>query len=162
MVENHQKSEATKKKYVDCFMRYLNAVSKTPDDLIGLKVTGLKNTATEVEFVAEQTLENYLNNNTDSPDINITVYDKKFRQLYRKLFVLNCWHMNDEESDAMCGLYATRIAGIAVQSTFKRLKDSFNADNQHQESIGIVEYINYEKAVIEGILRFLSFYVQAT
>jgi hypothetical protein len=80
--------------------------------------------------------------------------DKKFRQLYRKMFVVNCWHMNDVESDAMWGLYAPREAGIAVRSTFKRLKDSLSDDNQHQESIGIIKYINYEKEVIEGINRF--------
>jgi hypothetical protein len=50
----------------------------------------------------------------------------EFRNLYRKTCVVNCWHMNENESDAMWGLYATRQAGIAIKSTFKRLRDSFD------------------------------------
>jgi len=61
--------------------------------------------------------------------------------------LINCWHMNTTEYAAMWKLYAKTILideGVAIQSTFKRLAESFRnyADPVY---IGKVKYIDYLK-----------------
>ncbi len=50
--------------------------------------------------------------------------EKGNRDLMRFIFG-NCWHMSAHESAAMWNIYAQRQAGIAIQSTFARLRESF-------------------------------------
>lgn len=66
---------------------------------------------------------------------------------------ISCWHMNEYESAAMWSLYLKSEEGIAVQSTFKKLKKSI-IDNE-QVYLGVVKYIDYEQDLIEegNILR---------
>lgn len=58
--------------------------------------------------------------------------------------IINCWHLNEYESAAMWKLYLKSNEGIAVRSTFNRLKVSFEAEKQ-DIFIGKVRYIDYEK-----------------
>jgi len=44
----------------------------------------------------------------------------------RKFYYTNCWHGNDEESDAMWKIYVRGNEGIAIRTTFKRLRDALN------------------------------------
>lgn len=60
---------------------------------------------------------------------------------------LNCWHMNDIESDAMWKIYLEGEKGIAVQSTFKNLVNSFREESM-AIYCGIVKYINYDSEII--------------
>ena len=60
----------------------------------------------------------------------------------------NCWHINTVESDAMWKLYLHENDGVAIRSTFKRLKDSLKQSPQRIE-IGLIKYIDYE--AISGI-----------
>jgi hypothetical protein len=57
---------------------------------------------------------------------------------------MNCWHVNDHESAAMWSLYLTGREGIAIESTFARLCDSFHAYD-HPVFTGLVNYINYDE-----------------
>ncbi len=66
------------------------------------------------------------------------------RMEIQKWILLNCWHINEYESAAMWRLYLQSNEGIAIQSTFKRLSDSFK-DVQYEINIGRVNYIDYEK-----------------
>lgn len=53
--------------------------------------------------------------------------DQELRQQSETLkhdFYVNCWHGNDDESDAMWKVYAKGDGGIAVQTTGQKLKDS--------------------------------------
>ncbi len=59
---------------------------------------------------------------------------------HKDIVAVNCWHMNEYESNAMWKLYGD---SIAIRSTFRRLADSFG-DSPEQVHIGIVEYIDYE------------------
>jgi hypothetical protein len=59
----------------------------------------------------------------------------------RSWVMVNCWHMNEEESAAMWKLYARNDRAIAVQSTYQRLRDSLDESVQ----IGTVTYISYDK-----------------
>lgn len=62
----------------------------------------------------------------------------------KKEFAINCWHINDFESAAMWKLYLKSNEGIAIQSTFNRLKDSLQKSDVSILT-GIVKYIDYEK-----------------
>ncbi|MBP6301949.1 MAG: hypothetical protein KBB37_06680 [Bacteroidia bacterium] len=61
---------------------------------------------------------------------------------------ISCWHMNEYESAAMWSLYLKSDEGIAVQSTYKKLKKSIIDDNKVY--LGIVKYIDYEKDYIDA------------
>ncbi|WP_342045897.1 hypothetical protein [Bacillus sp. OTU530] len=56
--------------------------------------------------------------------------------------VINCWHMNKYESDAMWKLYLKSNEGIAIQSTFQKLCNSFSSE-EREVYIGMVAYIDY-------------------
>lgn len=58
--------------------------------------------------------------------------------------LINCWHINEYESDAMWKLYSKSNESVAIQTTFKNLKQAF--DNQDEKIyIGKIKYIDYEK-----------------
>lgn len=63
-------------------------------------------------------------------------------RLMRKCTYLNCWHMNDIESYAMWEVYVKTKEGVAVQSTYRRLRDGFG-QCQDDIHIGCVSYLNY-------------------
>lgn len=67
---------------------------------------------------------------------------------FRKVINISSWHINEYESAAMWKLYLTGKEGIAIQSTFKRLKDSFKLNKVDEIYIGFVKYIDYEKDII--------------
>jgi hypothetical protein len=62
---------------------------------------------------------------------------------------VNCWHLSDYESAAMWKLYAGENKGIAIQSTFGRMKRSFEgfADNVY---IGEITYMDYRAQTYPG------------
>ena len=65
--------------------------------------------------------------------------------------LVNCWHENPYESEAMWKIYAREKDGIAVKTTFKRLSESFICDDNIY--IGRVSYVDYENTYIgEGDL----------
>lgn len=57
---------------------------------------------------------------------------------------MNCWNLNDYESAAMWKLYSSSNEGISIQSTFKRLTECFQKDNNYSTFIGKVKYIDYD------------------
>ena len=61
---------------------------------------------------------------------------------------INCWHLNEHESVAMWNLYKTDY-GVAIQSTFKRLRDCFDKTNE-PIFVGTVNYIDYDHDTISG------------
>lgn len=61
---------------------------------------------------------------------------------------VNCWHINENESAAMWKLYSSTNQGIAITSTFERLKASFDCFTADVVFIGKVKYIDYNKVSI--------------
>jgi hypothetical protein len=55
---------------------------------------------------------------------------------------VNCWHMNESESDAMWRLYSLQGQGIAVQSTYDRLTRSLHMTHSLVQ-VGEVDYADY-------------------
>jgi hypothetical protein len=62
----------------------------------------------------------------------------------RKYTYINCWHVNDYESEAMWKLFVNSNESIAVQSTYNKLKMSLDAENTFYVFIGLVKYIDYK------------------
>jgi hypothetical protein len=66
----------------------------------------------------------------------------------RNFMLVSCWHINDHESAAMWKMYLKSNEGIAIQSTFGRLKESFKDYKDQDVHIGKVQYIDYERESI--------------
>ena len=60
---------------------------------------------------------------------------------------VNCWHLGEHESAAMWDVYMRAGAGVAIRSTFDRLKSSFEGV-EYPVYLGKVTYIDYSKDVI--------------
>jgi hypothetical protein len=56
---------------------------------------------------------------------------------------VNCWHLNPHESAAMWKLYLKSNEGIAIQSTYQKLRDSFSKVKE-DVFVGQVMYIDYD------------------
>jgi hypothetical protein len=57
---------------------------------------------------------------------------------------VNCWHMNDFESAAMWSIYLKNHNGVAIQTTFEKLKSSF--DETHEDiHLSIIKYHDYNQ-----------------
>ncbi|MGX9992133.1 hypothetical protein ACS4RR_023720 [Rhizobium sp. Z1P35] len=67
---------------------------------------------------------------------------------FRTWCAVNCWHMNEYRSAAMWKLYVQAGDGIAVQSTYARLRDSISSEEEVY--IGKVNYIDYQRHVIDA------------
>ena len=66
-------------------------------------------------------------------------------QLYRELVLINPWHYNEYESAAMWNLYSHENAGIAIQSTTRKLSKCFNDNKEDTIWIGKVQYLDFSK-----------------
>ncbi len=85
------------------------------------------------EGIPENARDSYLKAMTNMGEIN--------RQ-WLKFHAINCWHMNEHESAAMWKLYLKSDEGIAIQSTYKKLKDSLI--DEERIFLSIVNYIDYD------------------
>jgi hypothetical protein len=101
------------------------------------------------------------------PDVIPTEGSEAFLRAMRKMgemnkhwpryTAINCWHMNEHESAAMWRLYLKSDEGIAIQSTYAKLKISMIDDEEI--FLGIVKYIDYEKEFIVDSGNILSAFV---
>lgn len=69
--------------------------------------------------------------------------------LHRKLkghFLINCWHINNGENDAMWRLYLKNNHGVAIKTTVKNLLDSF-IETEEEINCSKVRYIDYENDI---------------
>lgn len=72
----------------------------------------------------------------------LSIYNRKLTALT----LINSWHYNDVESDAMWQLYLKTNRGIAIQSNFQRLKESFK-NTPEEIHIGRVRYLDYDNDI---------------
>jgi hypothetical protein len=76
-----------------------------------------------------------------------------------KTHFINCWHMNDDESDAMWKIYVPSRDGVAIRSSFARLKGAF-APTPENAMIGMVRYESFDKVRTETPYDVLNFYMR--
>lgn len=87
----------------------------------------------------------------ESPDDRETLirnYRRTFQGLRRHTYI-SCWHENHGESAAMWKLYLKSDEGIAVQTSFGRLRDELN-ESKRFIHLGRVRYCDYAKDSIAG------------
>jgi hypothetical protein len=72
-------------------------------------------------------------------------YPDDVLKLLQAITLVNTWHINEVESAAMCDLYSNRNAGIVIQSTYKRLSESFRNNEEDVIWIGKVKYKDYDR-----------------
>ena len=82
----------------------------------------------------------------------------------RQLLFASCWHMNEGESAGMWAQYIRTGEGIAVQTTFARLKSAIAPDSR-VVSGGVAQYVDFETHVLEhinvllwGVLKRISYH----
>ena len=93
------------------------------------------------ELIKEQ-LNNNNNKQEDENKVKEKVDQLAEEHLAKRTFVtINSWHQNNDENYAMWKIYARGDYGLAIQSTYERLKHSFNATDK-QVFIGKVNYYN--------------------
>jgi hypothetical protein len=64
------------------------------------------------------------------------------KQIFSHLNFFSCWHMNDNESDAMWKIYLKSTEGVAIQSTVSRLKACF-LNTPNTVYMGEVKYVDH-------------------
>jgi hypothetical protein len=75
-------------------------------------------------------------------------------QVFSHLNFFSCWHMNDNESDAMWKIYLRSGEGVAILSTVKRLITCLR-NTQDTVYIGDVQYIDH--ATLQPSLENLGY-----
>lgn len=65
-----------------------------------------------------------------------------YKKELRKTSYVNCWHLNNSESEAMWRLYCPSDNGVAIQTTYKKLVESTMIDPEVY--VGCVKYLDYE------------------
>jgi hypothetical protein len=86
-----------------------------------------------------QTIYQFLSNDDIT---SLAAQLRRSRQGFLSWTFANCWHMNEHESAAMWGLYLKSDEGIAIKSSFARLKNGLTNATQ-DVYIGKVKYIDY-------------------
>lgn len=66
----------------------------------------------------------------------------------RYLLHVSSWNISEYESAAMWQLYLKNNEGVAIQSTYQRLKDSFK-NTSEEIHIGMVQYIDNDNDIID-------------
>lgn len=78
-----------------------------------------------------------------------TETNESISNLHRKLkghFLINCWHINNEENDAMWRLYLKNNNGVAIKTTVSKLLDSL-INSEEEVNCSLIRYIDYEKDI---------------
>jgi hypothetical protein len=92
---------------------------------------------------------------TDTPLSTLKTVSQ-FRVRLLRHTVINCWHVSEHESEAMWRLYSNHNGGIAIRSTFSKLRDSL-VDSSHRIHIGMVKYTDYRRDRIPESSSFHPF-----
>lgn len=96
---------------------------------------------------SQQSNLRFYNNTLDKDAIDKN--DKAFAEthkMFKRTSIVNCWHINENESDGMWRLYLKSNEGVTIKSTVAKIIKSF--ENTIEEIfISKVRYINYDKDI---------------
>jgi|GEM_PF-260651 len=102
--------------------------------------------------ISSQTLEQ-IKTFTDQLDYNNK--EEIFEQMLsllnasRKMTLVNCWHINEFESDGMWKLYSNVKNSIAIQTTVGKLKEAIEKTNE-DVYIGKVNYVDFDVDFVQA------------
>lgn len=115
-------------KFIDLIMDkklFFNRVDKYIDPFEGVLP---KTLAQEFEEEFKKSIQASINLPYNKPQANVAEISKKtlFDSIRTHTFV-NCWHMNNSESDAMWNIFCVNKEGLAIKSTIQSLKESLES-----------------------------------
>ncbi|MEO8760011.1 MAG: DUF2971 domain-containing protein [Bacteroidia bacterium] len=82
---------------------------------------------------------------TNQSEIEINLLTKKF-------YFVNCWHINDAQSDAMWKIFLKTNNGIAIKSTVKRIKNSLE-NTQENIHISKINYRDFSRTTFFDLMK---------
>ena len=71
-----------------------------------------------------------------------------YYKTHREKVAISSWHINEYESFAMWQIFTKNNEGLAIQSTIRRLQKAVRPENNFDQFIGEVNYIDYKKEYI--------------
>lgn len=71
-----------------------------------------------------------------------------YYKTHREKVAISSWHINEYESFAMWQIFTQNNEGLAIQSTIGRLQKALKPENNFDQYIGEVNYIDYKKEYI--------------
>lgn len=74
----------------------------------------------------------------DVPSGLLSLAENRLDSINNSLLI-NCWHQNENESDAMWGLYSDRVFGITITSTEESIRKAFD-ENKVSLNVTPIEY----------------------
>jgi hypothetical protein len=73
-------------------------------------------------------------------DNNVVKSSRNSYEINRKWYVVNCWNLNKYESIALWSLYVKGECGVAIQSTYDKLKNAIYENKDTTRISGKVKY----------------------
>ena len=71
-----------------------------------------------------------------------------YYKTHREKVAISSWHINEYDSFAMWQIFTKNNEGLAIQSTIGRLQKAVRPENNFDQYIGEVNYIDYKKEYI--------------
>jgi hypothetical protein len=124
--------------------KYLD-LSKFLDLLLSRKLFMSRSDKFEDQYegtFSEPTFEEIKKLATDNPDF------LNYYKTHRERVAISSWHINEYESFAMWQIFTQNSEGLAIQSTIGRLQKALKPENNFDQYIGEVNYIDYKKEYI--------------
>ena len=133
--------------------KYLD-LSKFLDLLISQKLFMSRSDKFEDQYegtFSEPTVEEMKKLSADNPEF------LQYYKTHREKVLVGSWHINEYESFAMWQIFTGNSEGLAIRSTVGRLQKALAAENQYEQHIGEVNYIDYKKEYIPFDDAFFPF-----
>ena len=133
--------------------KYLD-LSKFLDLLLSQKLFMSRSDKFEDQYegtFSEPTFEEIKKLSINNPDF------LKYYKTHREKVAISSWHINEYESFAMWQIFTQNSEGLAIQSTVKRLQDALIPEQNYNQYIGEVNYIDYKKEYIPFDDMFFPF-----
>lgn len=124
--------------------KYLD-LSKFLDLLLSKKLFMSRSDKFEDQYegtFSEPTFEEIRKLAADNPDF------LNYYKTHREKVAISSWHINEYESYAMWQIFTQNSEGLAIQSTIGRLQKALKPENNFDQYIGEVNYIDYKKEYI--------------
>ncbi|WP_431242855.1 DUF2971 domain-containing protein [Flavobacterium sp. P21] len=124
--------------------KYLD-LSKFLDLLLSKKLFMSRSDKFEDQYegtFSEPTYEEIKKLAVDNPDF------LNYYKTHREKVAISSWHINEYESFAMWQIFTQNSEGLAIQSTIGRLQKALKPENNFDQYIGEVNYIDYKKEYI--------------
>jgi hypothetical protein len=78
----------------------------------------------------------------------LTLSQEEYTKRVRECLHVNCWRLDNHESEAMWKVYCPNNGGVAIQTTYNKLVQSLPENNKLY--IGLITYLDYEVASIDS------------